>query len=173
MQLLPQLSEADLSSLDALNRRLWTWVEGEYHQTPHRGLGGMTPFDAWASRSDEVRLPDDAATTRELFLFEQKRKVHKDRTLSLDGTLYEVDAALVGETVLVRFDPAKKGGPVDVWHKGKKVQQAKPVNAYANCFVKRNHDSRKLEPQSPAQAPSPGLSMRELARVGRGDKEVV
>jgi transposase InsO family protein len=172
MQLMPLLGEADLGSLDSLNRRLWAWVEGEYHQTPHRGLAGMTPFDAWASRSDEVRLPDDAATTRELFLFEQKRKVHKDRTLSLDGTLYEVDAALVGETVLVRFDPAKKGGPVDIWHKGKKVQAAKPVNAYANCFVKRNHDSRKLEPQSPAGAPSAGLSMRELSRGARGDKEV-
>jgi hypothetical protein len=172
MAFLPQLREADVSSLDALNRRLWTWVEGEYHQTPHRGLSGMTPFDAWASRSDEVRLPDDAASTRELFLFEQKRKVHKDRTLSLEGTLYEVDAALVGETVTVRFDPAKKGAPVDVWHKGKKVQTAKPVNAYANCFVKRNHDSRKLEPSRPAEAPSSGLSMRHLWPDPGGDKEV-
>jgi hypothetical protein len=79
---------------------------------------------------------------------------------------------LVGETVTLRFDPAKKGAPVDVWHKGKKVQTAKPVDAYANCFVKRNHDSRKLEPSSPAEAPSKGLAMRELSPSFRDDKEV-
>ncbi len=26
------------ASLDALNRRLWAWVEAEYHHNPHRGL---------------------------------------------------------------------------------------------------------------------------------------
>src|SRR5437773_1523393 len=38
MQLLPVLGEADLQSLDVLNRRLWSWIEGEYHQAPHKGL---------------------------------------------------------------------------------------------------------------------------------------
>ncbi|WP_242396168.1 DDE-type integrase/transposase/recombinase [Anaeromyxobacter oryzisoli] len=41
LQLLPLLQPADLASLDALNRRLWTWVEGEYHRSPHRGLDGV------------------------------------------------------------------------------------------------------------------------------------
>jgi len=35
MQLLTRLGTDDLASLDALNRRLWAYVEGEYHQTPH------------------------------------------------------------------------------------------------------------------------------------------
>ncbi|VFN08008.1 MAG: Integrase core domain-containing protein, partial [Candidatus Kentron sp. G] len=38
-QLLTRLTEADTQSLDALNRRLWAWTEGEYHQTPHHGQG--------------------------------------------------------------------------------------------------------------------------------------
>lgn len=174
MQLLPQLGAADTASLEALNRRLWTWVEGEYHQAPHRGLSGMTPFDAWAACSDEVRLPDPTMDLRELFLFEQKRMVHKDRTLSLEGTLYEVDAALVGETVIVRYDPTKKGAPVDIWHKGKRVHTAKPVDAYANCFVKRAGKSRRLETSDPAAPPPPGLPMRDLVsrpRAGRDGKE--
>jgi len=37
-QLLSQLAPQDSVSLEALNRRLWAWVEGEYHRTPHRGL---------------------------------------------------------------------------------------------------------------------------------------
>lgn len=35
-QFVNRLGPADTESLDALNRRLWTWVEGEYHQTLRR-----------------------------------------------------------------------------------------------------------------------------------------
>ena len=147
LQLLPTLSAADLSSLDALNRRLWSYVEGEYHQAPHKGLDGKTPFDAWAMASSEVRVPGPELDLRELFLFEEKRKVAKDRTVSLHGLVYEVDALLVGESVTLRFNPSLPKGAVDVWHKGKKVQTAMLVDAYQNCFVKRNHHTKLLEPK--------------------------
>ena len=42
----------------------------------------------------------------DLFLFDEKRKVQQDRTVSLHGVAHEVDAALVGETVTLRCDPA-------------------------------------------------------------------
>jgi len=99
-----------------------------------------------------------------MFLFEQKRKVHKDRTLSLDGVVYEVDAALVGEMVTVRFDPAKKGAPVDIWHRGNKVQIARVVDAYANCFVKSNNETRSLETDTRPASPAPGLRLRDLGK---------
>ena len=135
LQLLPLLQPADLSSLDALNRRLWAWVEGEYHRSPHRGLDGATPLDKWGQVADEVRYlgPD----IDDLFLQEAKRKVAKDRTVSLDSVVYEVDAALVGEAVVLRYDPSKPGRAIQVWLKGKKVQDAKVVDVHANCFVKR------------------------------------
>jgi putative transposase len=135
MQLLPLLKPFDLQSLDALNRRLWAFVEGEYHRTPHRGLDGATPLDRWAALADEVRFlgPD----LDDLFLHEAKRKVAKDRTVSLNGVAYEVDAALVDETVVLRYDPAKPGRAVQVWAKGALVQEAKVVDVHGNCFVKR------------------------------------
>ena len=135
MQLIPRLGAADLASLDALNRRLWAWVEAEYHRTPHRGLGGVTPLDRWATVADEVRYLD--ADLDDLFLQESKRKVAKDRTVSLDAVVYEVEAALVGETVTLRFDPSKPGRAVQVWLKGEKIQDAKVVDVHGNCFVKR------------------------------------
>ncbi|RXM22137.1 hypothetical protein EO238_25415, partial [Citrobacter sp. AAK_AS5] len=92
-----------LASLDALNHKLWAFVEGEYHRTPHRGLEGETPLDRWAALADEVRYL--GADIDELFLQEAKRKVARDRTVSLDGAVYEVDAALVGEAVTLRYDP--------------------------------------------------------------------
>ena len=141
MQLLPSLGETDLASLDALNRRLWGWVEGEYHQRPHRGLDGKTPFDAWATSSDEVRLTGPELGLRELFLVEEKRKVARDRTLSLRGVLYEVDALLVGEAVTMRFDPARQRGPIDVWHRGKKVQTASRRRV-RQLLRQRNHETK-------------------------------
>jgi transposase InsO family protein len=162
MQLLPTLDERDTVSLEALNRRLWAWVEGEYHQSPHRGLDGLSPLDAWAMRSQEVRIPGPELDLREIFLFEQKRRVHKDRTVSLDGVLYEVDAALVGEVVSLHYDPSKRGAPIDVWHRGKKISTARVVDAYANCFVKRNHERKTIEPNAAPAAPKPALRMRDL-----------
>lgn len=135
MQLLPRLGAADLSSLDALNRRLWAWVEAEYHRTPHRGLDGVTPLDRWATVADEVRYLDHDLD--DLFLYESKRKVAKDRTVSLDAVVYEVEAALVGETVTLRYDLSRPGRAVQVWLKGEKIQDAKVVDVHGNCFVKR------------------------------------
>lgn len=168
MGFLPTLGPADFGSLDALNRRLWAWVEGEYHQSPHKGLEGTTPLDAWAMRSSDVRVPGPELDLGEMLLLETKRRVHKDRTLSLDGVVYEVDAALVGEMVTVRFDPDKRGAPVDVWHGGRKVQSARVVDAYANCFVKRNNETRALDADTRPPNPAPGLRLRDL---GRDDKE--
>jgi hypothetical protein len=169
MRLLPTLTTADLSSLEALNRRLWAWIEGEYHQSPHRGLDETTPLDAWAMRSGDVRVPGPEVDLREMFLFEQKRRVQRDRTVSLDGLLYEVDATLVGEVVVLRYDPTKRGAPLDVWHGGKMVHTARVVDTYANCFVKRNHGTKLVEPTTGANVVAPALRMSDLDRREGGD----
>jgi len=174
MQLLPHLRPEDLSSLDALNRRLWAWVEGEYHRAPHRGLDGDTPVDRWAQVADEVRYGADLDLD-DLFLFEVQRKVHKDRVVSLNGIGYEVDAALVDETVTLRFDPSSPGRPIKVVHKGQIVQTAKVVDAYANCFVRRDRPSAELASTPDAEAPAPkptAASSRrglDLARLAHDD----
>lgn len=164
LQLLPVLGEPDFESIEALNRRLWAWIEGEYHQSPHKGLDGETPADRWAQCSNEVKMV--GAELGDLFLFEQKRKVAKDRTVSLQGVVYEVDAALVGETVTLRFEPARLGQPIQVWHRGRQVQQAKRVDVYANCFVKRDRASNTLSASSPPEPPRASLRLRDFDNMG-------
>ncbi len=162
-QLLTRLTAADTASLDALNRRLHHWVEGEYHHSPHRGLDGRTPLEHWALNGDEVRFPEPGVDLDDLFLFESQRKVQKDRTVSLHGVVYEVDAALVGEKVTLRYDPAAPvGRAIQVWHDGRAIERAKPVQTYANCFVKRHRPSSTLDVDGPAPAPPPGLTLRAL-----------
>lgn len=164
MQLLPRLTDADTQSLEALNRRLWAYVEGEYHQAPHRSLDEETPLDRWAQRADEVKYLDGGADFDDLFHAEQRRKVAKDRTVSLQGLVYEVDAALVGETVTLRFEAAEQPRTVQIWHEGRKVHDAKVVDLYANCFVKRDRSGNGLSPSTPPDAPPPGLRLADLTR---------
>jgi putative transposase len=172
-QLLANLSAADTDSLDSLNRRLWAWVEAEYHHSPHRGLDGQTPLDRWAMSEQPPRLLDPKLDLDALFLFETKRRVQRDRTVSLSGTLFEVDAALVGQTVTLRHDPsAPASRGIEVWHDGHLVERARPLDAYANCFVRRNRPTQGIEVDTPAPAPrSPGLALRNLPGHKPDDKE--
>ncbi|RMD64688.1 MAG: IS481 family transposase [Alphaproteobacteria bacterium] len=162
--LISQLGEDDLTSIDALNRRLWAFIEGDYHHTPHAGLDGRTPLDAWATLGDGVRYVDARIDLDDLFLAEAKRRVASDRTVSLDGRLYEVDALLVGATVTLRYDPqAPPSRPINIVHDGKPAGQATPLDAYANTRVRRNRPSGGIVTDDPAPQPATSpISMRNL-----------
>lgn len=165
MQLLTRLTDGDTSSLEALNRKLWGYVEGEYHQSPHRGLDEETPLDRWAKRADEVKYLDGKVDLDDFFLTEARRKVAKDRTVSLGGLVYEADASLVGETVTLRYEAGSTAPrSVQVWHNGGYVHDAKVVDLYANCFVKRDRPSNGLTASTPPDAPPPGLRLSDMKR---------
>ncbi len=164
MQLLPRLTDADLQSLEALNRRLWAYVEGEYHHAPHRGIDGLTPLEKWARSAHNVRLLPPSLDLDDLFLDQVKRRVHKDRTVSLNGHLFEVDAALVGATVTLRFDPEQLQRPIHVLLDAKPFPDAHPVDAYANCFVRRHRPSNNIEVSDPHSTSTSTLRLAELRR---------
>lgn len=160
-QLMGELADKDTTSLTALNRRLAVWIEGEYHQQPHRGLDRQTPLERWAQTAAGLRYPDPGMDLDDLFLFEDQRKVQTDRTVSLHGQVFEVDASLVGQRVILRYDPSQPEAPVLVVHNGQFIEQARRVDLYANCFVKR-HRSGALDPDRSPQPLSSGLSMTAL-----------
>jgi len=102
------LNEHHTVSLANLNQALWVYVKREYHHNTHRVLG-ESPLDYWARRAEKARYPEPGLDFDDFFLLEEKGKVHKDRTISLHGKVYEADAALVGETVTLRYNPASPG----------------------------------------------------------------
>ena len=164
-QFLPLLGDADTRSLDALNARWAAWCEGEYHLSPHRGLDGETPVDAWARTAAGIRLVGPATDLDTLFRYRLKRRVGKDRTVSLQGTLYEVDAALVGENVLLLQDPsAPRSRPIPVLHDGRAAGTATLLDTYANTRVKRArtpHGPDRARDAAPEPPPSP-IRLRDL-----------
>ena len=78
------------------------------------------------------------------------------------SVVYEVDAALVGETGTLRYDPARATRGITVLFRDRVIDIAKPVDAYANCFVRRDHGTKALTPTQPATAPPAGLALRDL-----------
>lgn len=172
-QLLTRLKDADTANIGALNRRLWAWIEGEYHQRPHRGLDGESPLDRWSAVGDEVRGLEPGLDLDDACLLEARRKVHKDRTVSLHGVVYEVEASLVGSSVTLRYDPvrleARKSIQVHA-DDGKRMEDAKVVDVYANCFVKRDRASGTLAANDAPDVPASGLSMSKLRARGKESK---
>lgn len=169
-QLLTRLSESDTASLEALNRALVAWIEGEYHQCPHRGIDNETPLERWSRVADAVQYPDHSLDLDDLFLFEEHRKVQNDRTVSLHGRLFEVDATLIGEKVTLRYDPARPGSPVQVVHKGRVIEKARQVDVYANCFVKRQRRSGTIDADRAPEIPPSSLSMKSLNNHSSDDE---
>ena len=145
-------------------------MEGEYHHSPHRGLDGRTPLDCWALAEAAPQPPGPQLDLDALFLFEARRRVQRDRTVSLAGTLYEVDAALVGQTVTLRYDPAAPPARgIQVWHEGRQVEQARPLDAYANCFVRRHRPTQGIQAEGPPATPAASvLALRELRPAPAG-----
>lgn len=93
-----------------------------------RGLDGDTPLDRRAAVGADVRYP--GPDIDDVFLFEDGAASMKDRTVSLRGRLYEVDAVLVDSTVLFRYDPdAPADQPSQIVLDGKPAGEATVLDA--------------------------------------------
>ena len=106
---LSRLTKEDMASLEALNEKFRLWLENDYQNKPHEGLGGKTPMDVFLAQSNQITLVTDLAAFNEKFMIRVKRTVKKDATISLDGMLYETDMSLAGARVEVRYDPDQEG----------------------------------------------------------------
>ena len=93
-----------LTSFDELNKRLWAFVDEDYHTRPHAGLMGRTPKEVFVTeKPDEVRRVDEK-TLRDAFVAQTTRRVRGDSTLSFEGEAFEVDQRfLCGRRVDVCF----------------------------------------------------------------------
>ena len=143
--------------LDDLNRLLFAWIEGEYHQRPHRGLGGEPPLDRWLRLSDGIRPLPVGIDLDALFMDEVSRRVGKDGTLALAGRRFEAGPRFIGRKVTVRFDPFDLRSVLVSSESGESTT-AFPVDLRANRRVRRLPLSTDTPP-----APPPLRSLERLA----------
>ena len=137
-QFLRPLDQSQIGSLEQLNIMFNSWVETEYHRTPHSGLNNKTPLDTWLAGTRYIIPIDPTINLDEVFLHQAKRKVNKDSTFSLDAVLYEVPSSLIGKSIMIKYDPGLQNRDLSVYLDGIYICDANPVDSYANTRVSRN-----------------------------------
>jgi putative transposase len=101
-EVLVELDHAErLPDLAELERILQAWIEQVYHRRVHSETK-TTPLARFADFTPRYPTPEEL---REAFLWAETRLVTKTATVSLLGNRYEVDQALCGRRVELRFDP--------------------------------------------------------------------
>lgn len=159
---LPHVTPEMLTSLATLNRVFWAWLEAEYHHTVHGGLDGKTPLDRFLEDTALTRgAPEDLDA---LMRMRVNRKVGRDRTIRLEGRMYEAPDGFAGETVEVRYDPYDPGRPVHLVRRGETTEiPVRHLDLHVNAITPR---ARTEEAATEAAAPPTGISYLEL--VARG-----
>lgn len=132
------LTEVDRMSLDELNGAFDLWIRQVYHQRVHSGTG-KKPLDRFTSRMECLRAsPEDL---KDHFRMIARRRVGKDRTITLDGNLFEAPVKLIGQRVdlLYHKDSPKS---IEVHWQQKSYGYLTVVDLNVNCRVKRDKNNQ-------------------------------
>ena len=131
---------ADLAELERL---LQAWIERVYHRRVHSETE-MTPLARFGGF--QPRYPT-AAELREAFMWAETRLVSKTATVSLQGNSYEVDQALCGRRVELRFDPYDLA-TIEVYYAGRPFGHAVPHQIGRHVHPQAQEPAEQERPQS-------------------------
>jgi len=132
------------ATLDEINHCLGLWLNETYHQRKHSSTG-QTPFARFTAQMECLRqAPPDL---RDHFRTTARRRVAKDRTISLDGRVFEAPVALIGKQVALLYHQDEPGR-VEIMFGGQSFGPAVPLDVHVNCRVKRDK-YRNIQPDGP------------------------
>lgn len=132
-------------TLNELNDALDVWVNEIYHRKKHSSTG-QTPFERFTSEMECLRAaPEDL---KDHFRTVSRRKVAKDRTITLNGKLYEAPVALIGKQVELLYHNEDQSHVEIRWDQ-KTYGTVREVDLHVNCRVKRDRNSN-TDMQTPA-----------------------
>ena len=123
-------------SLEKLNEELNLWLEG-YHEREHSSTG-QSPFKRFTEnmeclRSAPENLPDH-------FRKLARRRVAKDRTITLHGLLFEAPVCLIGKQVEILYHDHDEER-VEIRYGAKSHGFLRAVDLHVNSTVKRDKNS--------------------------------
>lgn len=121
-------------SIEALNEKFEIWLRNDYHSKPHGGIG-TTPADRFAAHMQCVRAAPDNLSDH--FRCVARRKVAKDRTVILNGQLFEAPVCLIGQRVDLLYHPDRPN-KVEARLAHKSYGYLHQVDLAVNCRVKRD-----------------------------------
>lgn len=121
-------------TMEELNETLGLWITDQYHQRPHSSTA-QTPFSRFANHVEMVRTPP--SDLEDHFRKEVRRRVTKDRTVSIEGRLYEAPTKFIGEQLSLLFHEHKQDR-VEIIHQGTSHGLLVPLDLNVNASVKRD-----------------------------------
>ena len=121
--------------LEDLNTAFDRWL-GQYHQRRHSAIA-QTPLQRYAANIQCLRMaPDDL---KDHFRLVVRRTVAKDRSVTINGRLFEAPVALIGKRIdlLYHKDQPTK---VEARLAGESYGMPQPVDLAVNCRVRRDRN---------------------------------
>jgi hypothetical protein len=144
-QLLPLLKPA--LGLQELNERLWTWIDSDYHVRIHSSTA-QPPLKRYLAHIQAIRPAPTHLSDH--FRACVLRTVDKDRTVSLNGRLYEAPVGLIGKSVRLLYHPEDQSR-IEVVQDGSSLGFLVPLNPAANSRVRRDkYAGTDIVPPDPA-----------------------
>lgn len=136
-------------SLEDLNVALDFWINKDYHQRNHSSTS-QSPFNRFVCHLELIRAaPHDM---EDHFRKEVRRRVTKDRTVSVNNRIYEAPTKLIGEQVSLLFHEHKPDR-VEIIFKGESQGFLVLVDLKVNSQVKRDRNDSKKESYTQGKLP--------------------
>lgn len=128
-------------NLEALNLGFSLWLDEDYQNQKHQATS-QTPQKRFMTHLELLRsAPHDL---HDYFRHRVKRKVSKDRIVSLNRLAFEAPAMLIGEQVDVWFHP-EEPQKAEVFFKNRSYGPLRPLDLNVNCRVSRDNTGLRLE----------------------------
>ncbi len=125
------------TTLSDLNQAFFEWLDS-YHQKKHSSTG-QTPFDRFTANMACIKTaPVDL---KDHFRKKESRLVNKDRTIRLNGKLYEAPVALIGRKVDLYYH-LDNPDQIEIKYQKESHGFVRPVDLFINSRVKRDKDHR-------------------------------
>jgi len=148
-------------TLPVLNEQFEKWCDQTYHRTVH-GSTKETPLDRYTKhlhllRAAPKNLPD-------FFRTRARRKVDRDRTVTLEGRIYEAPVELIEKNVTLLYHP-NDPQRIEIFFQDQSHGFLVPLDPHINARIKRNKERTDIEPQrngSPASPATPSYQGGKL-----------
>ena len=120
-------------TLSELNIALDLWVREDYHQRIHSSTG-QSPLNRFGLHVEMIRKPP--VDLEDHFRKEVRRRVTKDRTVSIENRLYEAPTKFIGEQLSLLFHEYKPD-KVEIIYQGTSHGMLVPLDMHVNAKAKR------------------------------------
>ena len=125
------------STLFEINQAFWFWLNDVYHSRNHSSTG-RTPFARFTSNMECLR--ESPANLKDYFRKIVRRRVAKDRTISLNGRIFEAPVPLIGKQVSLLYHE-EDSDRIEVSFEGRSYGLLTVLDIHVNCRVKRDKNN--------------------------------